>query len=476
MERQPTNADPPDAIFKRLAAYASDLERTSPPVFVGRELELAELSAAVERVALRNPRSMTRIVQGVPGAGKSSLCDEFLASVQGQRIGDRRVLCAKLHPSDLDLPPLSLVAKLTEVLPKELALLPSSGRFATTASATCPACRKAASTVLQVGFRTSEYRIHNDTHGLTESSDLGTCIGSYSKHMWPRDALVVLALDEMQNCPVTERAISTFQILNECLHDSRIFVVCFGLQNTAAVIREGLKQSRVPKGAIMEIGPLLPGEGRLVLDATLDHLGVTTDAAAWRDYVEQAGFGGDCPWDAWRTELVDRLEAQSGDFPQHLTAALRSLCLTLIKHRDTFATTNDLLATIADFHESEKADYYEQRLGSPLDTHVLALGAICKMAAFLDDGAVPRAAALTALEVGDDNDERVDHQYAAQLLETAAQRGILRKRKMKTKDHFLPPPIPSMATYLATAFDEVAKEGDRVALAIAKRCGLHPVG
>ena len=60
---------------------------------------------------------MTRIVQGVPGAGKSSLCDEFLASVQGQRIGDRRVLCAKLHPSDLDLPPLSLVAKLTEVLP-----------------------------------------------------------------------------------------------------------------------------------------------------------------------------------------------------------------------------------------------------------------------------------------------------------------------------------------------------------------------
>ena len=98
------------------------------------------------------------------------------------------------------------------------------------------------------------------------------------------------------------------------------------------------------------------------------------------------------------------------------------------------------------------------------------------MAASLDDGAVPRAAALTALEVGDDNDERVDHQYAAQLLETAAQRGILRKRKMKTKDHFLPPPIPSMATYLATAFDEVAKEGDRVALAIAKRCGLHPLG
>ena len=455
-------------IFKRLAAYASDLERTSPPVFVGRQLELAKLGDAVERVALRNPRSMTRIVQGVPGAGKSSLCDEFLASVQGQRIGDRRVLCAKLHPSDLDLPPLSLVAKLTEVLPKELALLPSTGRFAPVSTT----LRKMASTVLQVGFRTSEYRIHNETHGLTESSDLGTCIGSYSKHMWPPDALVVLAFDEMQNCPLTERAVSTFQMLNECLHDSCIFVVCFGLQNTAAVIREGLKQSRVPKGAIMEIGPLQPGEGRQVLEATLDHLGVTTEEATWREYVESAGFDGDCPWNTWLHELVDRLEAQSGDFPQHLTAALRSLCLALVEHRETFATTYDMLAAIAEFHESEKADYYEQRLGSSLNTHVLALGAICKKANSLKDGAVPRATALAVFEVGDDNDERVDHEAAIQLLETAEQRGILRKRKIRTKDHFLPPPIPSMATYLASAFDDMFKEGDRVALAIAERCGI----
>ena len=258
---------PADAVFNRMAAYAGDLERTSPPVFVGRQAELAELKAVVERVALRNPRSMMRIVQGVPGAGKSSLCDEFLASVQGQTIGGRRVLCAKLHPSDLNLPPLSLVGKLTEVLPKELALSP-------------------------------RYRIHNETHGLTDISDLGTCIASYAKHMWPQDALIALPFDEMQNCPATDRAVSTFQILNECLHDSRIFVACFGLQNTATVIREDLKQSRVPNGAIMEVGPLLSGEGRQVLEGTLDYLGLTTSDAAWLEYVESAGFGEDCAWPA----------------------------------------------------------------------------------------------------------------------------------------------------------------------------------
>ena len=44
---------------------------------------------------------------------------------------------------------------------------------------------------------------------------------------------------------------------------------------------------------------------------------------------------------------------------------------------------------------------------------------------------------------------------------------------MKTKDHFLPPPIPSMATYLVATFDDVARGGDRVAQAIAERCGIR---
>ena len=118
-------------------------------------------------------------------------------------------------------------------------------------------------------------------------------------------------------------------------------------------------------------------------------------------------------------------------------------------------------------------DYYEQRLGKPLESHVLALGAICKMAASTEDGAVPHAAALAALEAGDDNDEPVDHPHALRLLETAERRGILRKRKVRTKDHYLPPPIPSMATYLANTFDEVVREGDRVALAMAKACGFR---
>ena len=106
-EEQP----PADVVFQRMRSYASDLERASPPVFVGREDILDELRFVVERVAADNPRGMTRLVQGVPGAGKSSLCDEFMASVQGTEVTGRRVLCAKLDPSNLAQPPLELVNK-----------------------------------------------------------------------------------------------------------------------------------------------------------------------------------------------------------------------------------------------------------------------------------------------------------------------------------------------------------------------------
>ena len=162
---------PADAVFQRMRAYASDLERTSPPVFVGREDILDELRFVAERVAADNPRGMTRLVQGVPGAGKSALCDEFMASVQGTELAGRRVLCAKLDPSNLAQPPLELVDKLTDSL--------------------------------QVMRRPSVRQMHEASHGLTAESDLGTCVSAHAERLWPKNALVVLAFDEMQECPAT---------------------------------------------------------------------------------------------------------------------------------------------------------------------------------------------------------------------------------------------------------------------------------
>ena len=87
---------------------------------------------------------------------------------------------------------------------------------------------------------------------------------------------------------------------------------------------------------------------------------------------------------------------------------------------------------------------------------------------------MPRALALAVLEVGDDDGDRVDREQAAAVLETALDRGVLGKLKKGAKTHYLPPPILSMASYLAAMFDRMASEGDQVALDMAERCDLAP--
>ena len=453
-----------------MRAYASDLERASPPVFVGREVELDELRFALKRVAADNPRGMARVVQGVAGAGKSALCDEFMASVQGQRNGGgRRALCAKMFPSDLDAPPLRFVAALNEALLRTQSKLPGAqGQLA----AGRRHARQLASTAAQLGFKSSEYRINDETHGLTETSPLTTCINVYADHMWPDDDVVVLAFDEMRNCPITDRSAQAFQILNERVHDGCIFVVCFGLQNTAAVIREGLDVSRMSNDAVMEICTLRQGEGRQVLERTLDHFGATANNEEWFRYVQSAGFGHRRPWPKWRKALVDDLEARSGGFPQHLTAALRSVCLALCRNRDSFSPENDLLAEIAELHENNKSGYCDQRIGADLRLHRTVLGAVVR-AADNSVGGIPLREAVAAFEAGDDLGRRVDGDKAFDLADLAATRGVLRQSEVNDELRCEPPPMPSMTTHLRERFDRQLARGDKLAVALANHFGFE---
>ena len=451
-----------DAVFERLRAYESNLERTPPPVFVGRQGVLEELQFVVGQVAEANPRGMTRIVQGVPGAGKSSLCDEFLASVQGQLCGGRRVLCAKLPTKELDQPPLSLVGRLANTLPEELVQIPATGRFV---SGRDPQFRRMASTVLQVLRRPSLGTMHNATHGLTDASSLSACIDAYVQHIWPKDVLIVLAFDEMQKCPVTPRTISALDILNECMHNARILVVCFGLQNTKDFMREDLQLSRIAEDAVMNLGPLAAGEGRQVLDGTLDHLGLSSDNAEWLDQLSAAGFDPKA-WAAWREGLVDVLEKQAEDFPQHLTAALRATCEVLRRHRDAMRSGADLLSAIADRHEENKAGYYRQALGKTLRLHRTALGAVVLAAS---DTPLRLPDLVAAFEAGDDFGRAVDRRSAEELADLAVQRGVLTEVEMNDDLHCGPPTIPSLSQHLSDRYARKLEQGDPVALSLSKR-------
>ena len=456
---------PAEAVFTRMRAYASDLERASPPVFVGREGILDELRFAVERVACDNPHGMTRIVQGVPGAGKSALCDEFMASVQGKVLAGRRVLCAKLDPSSLAQPPLELVNNLTDLLPRELAPVPGTERFVADRHARFA---ELASAALQVMRRPSIRQLHAASHGLTVESGLGACVSVHARRLWPKEALVVLAFDEMQECQATARSQAALRILNECMHDARILVVCFGLQNTDTVLREDLKLSRIPADAVTDIGPLARGEGREVLERTLDHFGASIRNEGWRRHLAAANVAPD-DWLAWRESLLDDLEAQAGDFPQHLTAALRATCQALCRHRNSDAPMADSATEIVERLERNKADYYAKRIGEELRMHRIALGALARTAA--ETNGVPLRNALACFMAGDDTGRAVDGARAEDLVRLAVGRGVLGQADVDGVLCCVTPPTPLMTRHLRHHYDRMLAREDTSALALAELLG-----
>ena len=424
---------PADAVFQRMRAYASDLERTSPPVFVGRKDILNELRFVAERVAADNPRGMTRLVQGVPGAGKSALCDEFMASVQGTVLAGRRVLCAKLDPSNLAQPPLELVNKLTDSL--------------------------------RLMRRPSVRQMHEANHGLTTESDLGTCVSAHAERLWPKNALVVLAFDEMQECPATARSQAALRILNECMHDARIFVVCFGLQNTETVLREDLKLSRISADAVTDVGPLAPGEGREVLERTLDHFGASTRNQEWPHDLVALGVNPN-DWRTWRKDLLADLEDRAGDFPQHLTAALRATCQALCQHRQNPPPLAELATEIVDRLERNKADYYGKRIGDALRLHRIALGALAS--ATEKTGGVPLRDALACFMAGDDAGRPVDGERAERLMRLAVARGVLGQADVDGVLSCVAPPTPSMTRHLRDHYERTLAREDASALVLAE--------
>ena len=462
----PTSA-PTHAAFERMRLYANTLERASPPVFVGRGRELRTLSGAVELVASDNPRGMTHIVQGVPGAGKSSLCDEFLGRMQGTDIAGRVALCAKMDPSALDAPPLRLAAAVTEQLRRTHALLTGVRGLAATGRRHMGLLLDAAG---QLAFKTGEHRLNAQAHGLTDESPLTTCVNAHADHMWPDNAVIVLAFDEMQECPVTERTKTALRILNERLHDARILVACFGLHTTDTFMSEDLRLSRIPADAILNIGPLHPGEGRQVLTETLDHFGATADDGAWLRHLRLADFDPEA-WAVWREGLVDVLAGQAQDFPQHLTAALRAFCLVMCTHREAMPAGDILRDAIAELHNGNKADYYRKRLGSVLRHHATALGGLAQ-AATKAPLAPPEVAA--AFELGDDFGQPVELGGGAELAALALQRGVLTLADDNGDLCYGPPPIPSMTEHLAARYNRKLDQDDPAALALADRLATRP--
>ena len=105
-----------DDLFEGLARYRRRSDRATPLVFAGRKDELRELEGVAADLAERQDRGMFRVVHGLPGRGKTALCEHFLASIHGRKSSGHKLFGVQLDPADLDQPPLRLVAQITDLL------------------------------------------------------------------------------------------------------------------------------------------------------------------------------------------------------------------------------------------------------------------------------------------------------------------------------------------------------------------------
>ena len=469
------------AVFDDMRRYVDSADRTSPLVFVGRQRELERLDATIVNVAERGTEGATTVVSGVPGAGKTALARELAKRWAGREVDGRPVSVVRLGVGALDATARDFAATLLRHLPLRGALpkslqtvatrafsggargaCPSQERaFSGGARGACPSQERVASTTVAALSRQSSVELLHRSLGLVESSGLRDCLDAYGA-LWAKDATIVLAVDEFQAIPITEKSRQLVRELHENTGNHRIVLLAFGLHNAMDVLtaEDGLNLSRLRAGASIPLGALAPGEGREAIAGTLQALGLQWENDEWRAHLRERGFALG-QWRGWRERLVAALDREAANFPHHLTNASAAACALLLREREAFSPGRDLIDEMLAELDDRKSDYYDARLGQ-LREHALALGALAATMVEERIDTVMRTEARGALATADNDGDEVTPDAAERLLATAIRRGIFSPASAGG----LAFTIPSMTAHLGRAFETLAAKGDEVALAV----------
>ena len=465
----------PAAIQDKLEYVRDFKDRSHPLAFVGRHEEMKFLRQLVDRVrrtpaGLAQPKGALRLIHGIPGTGKSALMDEFVRRIEGppprldlqaaakaddgapaQTPPPPPVLCVELDETHLALAPLQLVRSITKNVVEsqaqwQLAQFPKTqidGKVVWNA-------------VSRWLLRGASWdTVRDSSHGLAEVSPLKDCLVTYADSVWPPGITIVLVIDEVQNLRTQdENTKGNMRCLFAGKHGVRMPVLCFGLSNSGKVL-DDLGLSRPATQSDHQIGYLETGEGRMVIEKTMREIGLDIGNEGWRDYLRSIGMTKE-KWEAWRTDMTGVLTENSADFPQHLAVAHIALCEGVLNMKQDDAFDDALRDTIVANHIELKQNYYEVQLGSSgVENHQVAMGAICDLFGRTGGAPMHRMDALSLLKIGDDEGVALTDEKAKQVLHEALKKGLFAERKRRpkqSKSYILPPPIPSLQTYLAECF------------------------
>ena len=414
------------ASLQRLATIS---DRAAPVVFAGRDAEFDLLDSAVEGVQ-RGEDGHTVVIQGVPGAGKTTLMREYGARLMAAG-GDskRAVVPVLLRPSDWDEPPMAILQEVD----RQFCEFEATGAWGGTKNRIIGGAATAANAL----FATFAKRNFDEFKAAAKGpNSLPVAFDDYLSFRFDRrDSTIVLLVDEAQNLNDTAHARAHLDVLHSGTQGRpHILLACFGLANTADRLRE-LGLSRLSSEHCRRIGTLSKDEATRTVTGTLEAV-----------FAEGGPFTV-LRHSRWIEGAVAAILAESGDFPQHLTNGCRALAKIVL---DEGLGGSPPIALLRTQCRERRREYYDARL-RPWSMHTTALAH-----AFVDngDGWTPIEDVLTVLMASDNRGKPVQEDAARAVFDEMCASGYIDEEVDDCR-----PALPSMTSHFEEARRKMNPQG-----------------
>ena len=414
--------DLPSAVRDSLTRLAQSSDRASPTVFAGRENEFALLNDAVQGTQ-RDESGHTVVIQGVPGAGKTALLNEYaIRLLTADADAERPVVPVPLQPGILSGSPVAIVQEID----RQFREFEASNEWRRRVHR---AVNGASLLGIAAAFTKRDF---NDFRPSARSPDsLPIALEDYLAFRFDRrESTIVLLVDEAQNLHDTVRVRDHLGMLHAGIKGrTQVLLACFGLENTTDRLRE-LGLSRLASGHVRSIGALSDEDAQQAVTGALE--------VALADFAFD-GSPDEVRRSRWIGAAAATIVAEGANFPHHLVNGCRALAEILL---DEGVDDTPPAERLRDRCRAHKREYYDARL-RPWANHLTALAH-----AFADEnnGWTPIGDVKRVLMAADNFGDPVDASTATRTIKELCAQGYVETRQGACR-----PALPSLSSH----FDEL---------------------
>ena len=416
-------------------------DRDHPMVFAGRDQEFELLDSAIYGTQ-RGGVGRTVVVQGVPGAGKTSLLNEFAnrLSARGQE-GQPPVIPVPLRPNDLDAPPAAIIEEIDRQYREFVAVDERSARLDSAVNSAMLAARTLFASFTKRDF--GEFR-----PSARAPASLPIALDEYvSFRVGRKGSTIILLVDEAQNLEDTRDVRRHLDALHGGIRgNTHMLLACFGLANTVERLRT-LGLSRLANGHVRTIGPLSNEDARRVVVDTLN--------VALSGYAFGHGSSANIERGWWIGKAAGAILGESANFPHHLANGCRGFAEIVLNEG---VAAEPPVEAVRRKCAEYRTDYYNTRL-VPWAPHTIALSLAFGTS---DDEWIPATALVQSLMASDNRGLPVNQATAVKAMDELRDNGYIEERNGLCRSA-----IPSMTSHFKAALGELRSHNQAARLVLA---------